>query len=89
MTNKTNTSNPPLVFVQWVDSIADIGWKVRDDTRTEPDTCCSVGWLLRKDRGSLTLASSRDSGFETFASHITIPMGAVTEIRPLKAGRKQ
>lgn len=74
----------PLVHVTWCDSCsAERKWHdhaIRDDFK--PETCYSVGWLLRKDTNSVVICG--DYSTHQFGNVTAIPAQCVVKIRRLK-----
>ena len=58
-TEKPPNTPGPLVWVRWIDSFMDGGWR-RHRAYETPDTftCETVGWLVREEKGVICLAQS-------------------------------
>ncbi len=74
-----------VVQVQWVDSASEDGWQSKSHVKHASKLCyCeSVGFLLRKNKGDITLVQSTGS-FDNVAASISIPMSCVKKITKLK-----
>lgn len=75
-----------LVFVEWLDSRRGEGWACLDDLRADLQAtrCKSVGWVISKDKESLTLAGHIAHNPEQVCGDMTIPMKAVIRIQDLR-----
>jgi hypothetical protein len=82
-----------LVLVEWMDSSSFNGWNsleyIRDQSR-EPLFCRSVGWLVDRNRKTITLAASlsgeKNPGVRVKGSgDISIPMKCVVRVKEVKA----
>ncbi len=50
---------PRLVYVEWLDhadTSGDTAWQQVSELRTEPETCHTVGWLVRESEQSIVIA---------------------------------
>jgi hypothetical protein len=74
-----------LVEVEWSDAITHGAWDSRDAhikaARTRP--LRTVGYLVQKNRTSVTVAQSMSSVTQHIADTMTIPRGEVRKIRHL------
>ena len=68
-----------MVVVTWRDAIHEHhGWTSDRSLPHQEDTVQSMGWLVRKDARSLTLAQT--DGIDSFANTIQLPMPMVIKI---------
>jgi len=75
---------PQLVVVDWVDTTTYSMWDYEIDDETLSN-CCSVGWLIKKDRFSVVLASMRDNDKRKTSNMRThIPRGCIRNIRKIE-----
>lgn len=73
--------NRKVVQVRWADIVAGGGWRSEDAARkSQPAACVSVGYVLRRTRSTLVLASSWSEDGEVLQT-IVIPRGAVKSVR--------
>ena len=88
-TKPNETEQKELVIVEWRDIVATAGW---EQEPTCP-TLFTVGWLIREDKDSIAIASTKDPadsmesqdqtpyyGFHVF------PFGAVVRLRRISEG---
>ena len=88
-TKPNETEQKELVIVEWRDIVATAGW---EQEPTCP-TLFTVGWLIREDKDSISIASTKDPtdsmesqdqtpyyGFHVF------PFGAVVRLRRISEG---
>jgi hypothetical protein len=47
-----------LIYAEWEDHHSSPGWSNKNSILTDPLICCSIGWLVREDKISITLAGS-------------------------------
>lgn len=74
-----------LRFVEWVDSGSpgDTVWSHKSDVKKlKPIKCVTVGFIIKKTRKKITMASSVIPG--QFSGVMCIPKGCITKIRRLK-----
>jgi hypothetical protein len=78
----------PLVLVEWNDAVhLKHGWS-DDDLATVKhvdDVCYSVGWMIRQDDKSLTLAQT--DGLDTIANTLQLPMAMIKKVTQIKVPR--
>ena len=74
-----------LVLVEWMDSRRGEGWARLEDLRSDLDVtrCKSVGWIISKDRVSLTLAGHIADNPQQCCGDMTIPTKAILNISTL------
>jgi hypothetical protein len=72
-----------LVLVEWLDSRRGEGWVRLDELESTVTKCRSVGWIVSKDKGSVTLAGHLGEGPDQCCGDITIPRCAIKGITPL------
>ena len=72
-----------LVLVEWLDSRRGEGWVRLDELESSVTKCRSVGWIIAKDRKSVTLAGHLGENPEQCCGDITIPRCAISGITPL------
>jgi len=65
---KKQKPEPPLVMIEWVDSVRPIApWQlIKDFEAPEPVKCFSVGWLISETRDVKALAPNIGSVADTF-----------------------
>ena len=75
-----------LVLVEWLDSRRGEGWSRLEDLRADLEVthCKSVGWVVAKDKSSLTLAGHIAENPEQCCGDMTIPSSAILSIVNLK-----
>jgi hypothetical protein len=80
-----------LVLVEWLDSRRGEGWTRLDDLRVDLDAtrCKSVGWIISKDKVSLTLAGHIAENPEQCCGDMTIPSKAILSISKLTSRAKR
>lgn len=77
-------SKRKMVLVEWRDAMHEHhGWLTSYPVTHTSDIVESVGWLLRKDKLSLTIAQS--DGMDNLANTLQIPIAMVRHIYTLKA----
>lgn len=87
MRNEPTFERGQLVLVHWLDAVThSVGWDSlsRKEMRALP--CVSVGFVLKQDELSITIAADTDPkkpGKGHVNRAITIPLGMVTEIKEL------
>lgn len=72
-----------LVMIEWLDSRRGDGWVRLDDLDDSVTECRSVGWVVAKDKRSLTLAGHIGRNPEQCCGDLTIPRCAISKITPL------
>jgi len=55
-TVKRNLETSKVIYVQWVDAVADAGWE--DEVKAEIDLCHTVGFLISETKDALCIAST-------------------------------
>ena len=80
----------PYVEVIWYDHNGSSGWESAEDyLRTaKPDKCISRGWLIKKSRKYIILASSIMENDSSIGGKEVIIKSCIDEIRELKVTRK-
>jgi len=73
---------PKLVMVFWIDICSAPEWQPKDNVELDPAPCISVGWIVKKDKDTLTIAADQNEG--DFGSITTIPMSNVKKIKKLR-----
>jgi hypothetical protein len=78
------------VTIQWVDSSSNSGWNRPSDLDDTPALIRSAGFLVRRDRASVTISTSCGPR-GGFIDSLTVPTSAVRSIRylPLKSFPKK
>ena len=90
MSIKEVKMKPIPVEVDWVDSYALTGWCTEKDVEsTHADNCLSVGYMVRKDRKEVVLASGQSVDSENRQHLIAIPRCCVKSIRKLVQENKE
>jgi hypothetical protein len=74
-----------LVLVEWLDSRRSEGWTCLEDllSNLAATHCKSVGWIIARDRSSLTIAGHLADDPEQCCGDMTIPAKAIIKISPL------
>ena len=74
-----------LVLVEWLDSRRGEGWVRLDDLRDDVSAtrCRSVGWVIARDKASLTVAGHLGEKPDQCCGEITIPAKAILKISKL------
>lgn len=72
-----------LVLVEWEDSRRGEGWVRLEELENTITRCRSVGWIIAKDKTSLTLAGHMGVDPEQCCGDLTIPMRAILKMIPL------
>lgn len=76
---------PDIVQVEWVDAWHDFE-NADPDEKLEPETCHTLGYLIRKDKRGITLAmdtGKTDDGWESRFRQF-IPAGMVKRVRRIQ-----
>lgn len=68
------TKVPKIVAIVWLDAVAGAGWTHHDDAG-EPHEVYSVGFLVRRSRAGVTIATSVSGGEHN--GSMTIPRGMI------------
>lgn len=71
--------------VTWRDSSAQGGWRNLDDYKSSVHVgpCKSLGYLVSRTRGMLTLAQSQSAPTGQVSDIVTIPAEAIVKVRKL------
>jgi hypothetical protein len=79
-----------LVLVEWLDSRRGEGWTRLEDLQSDLEAthCRSVGWVIARDKKSLTLAGHLADNPEQCCGDMTIPAASILRILPLKPQRR-
>ncbi len=80
---------PPLLRVEWVDSVfAKNEWVDAKDLKADDTSIVTVGFRVKEEDGYLFLASTwnPDLTHKDFASIIEIPLRAIVKKRRIKEG---
>lgn len=88
----TKRMEPPVVWVEWLDSASRRGWSNIDvASRDKTLVCRSAGYLLKETRSAVTLSTSicygeddRPTLVSSVLDPITIPRRAVLSLRRLR-----
>ena len=73
-----------IVFVTWIDSCATSGWATKG-TVASATMCHSIGWLMKKDSESITVAGHLSAKTREYNGNMAIPRVAIkslTRVRP-------
>jgi hypothetical protein len=76
-----------LVLVEWLDSRRGEGWVRLDELEGTVTKCRSVGWIIFKDRQSVTLAGHIGENPAQCCGDLTIPSRAISKITQLHESR--
>lgn len=74
---RARKSPPKIVAVVWLDAVANSGWTDHDEA-PEPVEIHSVGWLVRRTKTGITIATS--IGGSEHNGSMTIPRGMIRSI---------
>jgi hypothetical protein len=77
-----------LVMVEWLDSRRGEGWVRLDELDGTVTNCRSVGWVLAKDKTSLTLAGHLGTNPDQCCGDLTIPQRAILSIKSLMVSNR-
>jgi len=72
-----------LVLVEWLDSRRGEGWVRLDELDSTVTRCRSVGWIVARDRDSVTLAGHLGENPDQCCGDLTIPKKAMLRMTPL------
>jgi hypothetical protein len=72
-----------LVLVEWLDSRRGEGWVRLDELESAVTRCRSVGWIIAKDKESVTLAGHIGENPDQCCGDLTIPKRAISKITQL------
>lgn len=82
--------HPPLVWIKWIDSMSQSGWKgeekLREWCRTGELTCYTAGFLFHQDEQSVSVAQSCHLHGNMDASYdnvMRIPRVAIQKLRKI------
>ena len=78
----------PIVYVKWDDAYACASWKDLEDYEMEGMEVETVGYLVKKDRRFIRIASSLSKNRTQGSDFTTIPRKMILELRELKGGRR-
>lgn len=80
-------AKPPIVEVEWLDSVVSVGWRQRGERLQETEAAnmrhASAGYLLRSSKTDVVITHSRGVSLDNVAETIQIPRRAVVSIRKL------
>jgi hypothetical protein len=82
---KIASKDNSILFVRWVDSSSQEGWKSGDNIDTELLQCVSVGFLVKETKKSIVISGHRTEQFEPdYDGIIVIPRSAILKIKKIK-----
>lgn len=58
----------PVIYVEWVDAVADAGWETKIKAETHP--CVTVGFLIDENKDALCIASTLSKDDTNARMHI-------------------
>jgi hypothetical protein len=76
---KPNLESSPIVYVHWVDAVADNGWE--DVIKAAVHDCHTVGYLIDETKEAICLAST--VSIDTSNARIHIPKGWIKKRKVL------
>jgi hypothetical protein len=76
-----------LVLVEWLDSRRGEGWVRLDELESTVTKCHSVGWIIAKDKESLTLSGHIGESPAQCCGDLTIRRRAISKITQLRQPR--
>ena len=65
---KRDLDSSKIVYVQWVDAVADSGWE--DEIKAEIDLCHTVGFLISETKDAICIASTVSKDNSNARMHI-------------------
>lgn len=72
----------PMVLVKWKDIISKDDWqKYLEAENTKPQLFVSIGWLIRKTKDYLVIASCYSPEDDTVGTVTSIPTGTVIDVK--------
>jgi hypothetical protein len=74
-----------IVYVEWVDAVADVGWE--DTVKTEIHPCSSIGWLIGETDDAICLANT--VSMEASNARIHIPKAWIKNRKVITIETKQ
>jgi len=76
------------VLIEWLDSRRGERWVRLDELESTVTRCRSVGWIISKDKQSVTLAGHLGENPAQCCSDLTIPRCAISKITQLHPSRQ-
>lgn len=73
----------PLVMAEWEDANSKTSWHIDDASKHNSATIQSVGWKVKSNPKTLTLAISHDDD-NGISDCLTIPRGCINKITKIK-----
>lgn len=71
----------PCVYVEWHDATSIDAWDDESEAiKMQPHLIRSVGWLIKEDKKSLTIALSWDEQGEQVSQYLVIPRTWIVEV---------
>ena len=70
-----------LIYIEWKDAATSAGWTYKEDTGLMDVR--SVGWLVKQDKTTLTIATSQ-SKYGKFLDPLAIPKHSISKMKFLK-----
>lgn len=77
----------PLVEVLWYDAATDHGWEEERDAKVEVHEVLTVGFLIKKSKNGIVIASSIGPEDRSHNSRMTIHKRMIKSIREVDYGR--
>lgn len=65
---KSGLEKAPIVYVEWVDAVADAGWQ--EGTKTEIHRCFSLGWIVSESDDAICIANTVSMDSSNARMHI-------------------
>ena len=72
-----------LVMIEWLDSRRGEGWVRLDEFEGTVTRCRSVGWIVGRDKASVTIAGHLGEEPDQCCGDLTIPTRAILKMTPL------
>lgn len=69
----------PVILVEWIDAIAEIGWVGIDEIKPEKSICKTIGFLIKENENELVLTNSLTQTEDQFSGYFSIPQGCIKE----------
>ncbi len=90
-TDKVTGYDLDIVEIEWTDSASTGGWRDLRKFEKEGDiiNCCSVGYLLKRDKKQAILVQSHDCTLGKGNDVIAIPASIIRKVNLLKKARSK
>ena len=82
---KRDVATPKLVYLEWVDAVADLGWEA--NCKAELHHCHTVGYIIDETKDAICVAATWSLTMSNARMHI--PKAWITKRKVLKLEDKQ